>query len=144
MASARTGWELTQNPIVRRGFKIAVDFSCGAIAAFAGFVVQFGALATIALPVALTCALAGAIVAAVNAIGISYRTTWRYIGVKEPLVFMLCSAAVFVALGTLELTGLVPLDIGSVLLAAVLAQLLCSSARTARRWRLSLLRRRRG
>ncbi len=66
MPSARTSWELTQNPIVRRALKIAVDFSCGAIAAFVGFVVQFGALAPIAIHVALTCALAGAIVAAVN------------------------------------------------------------------------------
>lgn len=143
MPSARTSWNLTQNASVRRALKIAVDFSCGAIAAFVGFVVQFSALTPIALDVALTCALAGAIVAAVNAIGISYRTTWRYIGVKEPLVFMTCSGAVFIALGVLKVTHLVRLTWASVLLSAVLAQLLCSSARTLRRWRLAYLRRRR-
>jgi len=143
MPSARTSWNLTQNASVRRALKIAVDFSCGAIAAFVGFVVQFSALTPIALDIALTCALAGAIVAAVNAIGISYRTTWRYIGVKEPLVFMTCSGAVFIALGVLKVTHLVRLTWASVLLSAVLAQLLCSSARTLRRWRLAYLRRRR-
>jgi nucleoside-diphosphate-sugar epimerase len=87
------------------------------------------------LEIALTSALAGAIVAAVNAIGISYRTTWRYVGVKEPVVFMVASAAVFATLGVLQVTRLVPIETASVLTAAVLAQLLCSSARTARRWR---------
>ena len=143
MPSARTSWELTQNPVVRRTLKIAVDFSCGAVAALVGFIVEARPLAPIVLQITLTCVLAGAIVAAVNAIGISYRTTWRYIGVKEPLVFMTCSGAVFVALGVLKATKLVPLTWASVLLAAVLAQLLCSSARTVRRWRLSVLRRRR-
>jgi len=143
MPSGSSRLDLTQNPVVRRGLKIAVDFSCGAIAALVGFVVQFGALAPIAVQVALTCALTGAIVAAVNAIGISYRTTWRYVGVKEPLVFMTCSGVVFFALGLLKVSRLVPLTWASVLLSAVLAQLLCSSARTARRWRLSSLRRRR-
>jgi len=143
MPSARTNWELAQNPTVRRTLKVAVDFSCGAVAAFVGFVVQRVYLAPIALPIALTCSLTGAIVAAVNAIGISYRTTWRYMGVKEPLVFMTCSAFVFAVLGLLKVTELVPLTWASVLLSALLAQLLCSSARTLRRWRLAVLRRRR-
>jgi nucleoside-diphosphate-sugar epimerase len=143
MPSARTSWKLTQDPTVRRTLKIAVDFSCGAVAALVGFVVQGGNLESIALQVALTCSLTGVIVAAVNAIGISYRTTWRYMGVKEPLVFMTCSGAVFAALGMLKVTRLVPLTWASVLLSAVLAQLLCSSARTLRRWRLAVIRRRR-
>ena len=136
---------LTRDPAVRRTIKVAVDFSCGAVAALIGFAVQGGGeLQHPTLSqIALTSVLTGAIVAAVNAIGISYRTTWRYVGVKEPLVFMLCSAAVFGTLGTLKLAGVVPIHTSSVLLAAVLAQLLCSSARTARRWRLSLVRRRR-
>jgi len=143
MPVVRTRWDLTQNPIVRRTLKIAVDFSCGAIAALVGFIVQFSALWPIALSVALTCILTGAIVATVNAAGISYRTTWRYVGVKEPLVFMTCSGAVFVALGLLKVTRLEHLTWASVLLSSALAQLLCSSARTLRRWRLSALRRRR-
>jgi hypothetical protein len=109
MPSARTSWKLTQDPTVRRTLKIAVDFSCGAVAALVGFAVQGGNLESIALHVALTCSLTGVIVAAVNAIGISYRTTWRYMGVKEPLVFMTCSGAVFAALGMLKVTRLVPL-----------------------------------
>jgi nucleoside-diphosphate-sugar epimerase len=140
MQSARTRWT---DPAVRRTLKIAVDFSCGVLAVLIAFAVQGGRGTPTAVEITLTSALAGAIVAAVNAIGISYRTTWRYVGVKEPLVFMGCSAAVFAALGTLELTGLVPIETASVLVAAVLAQVFCSSARTARRWRLSLLRRRR-
>ena len=143
MPVARTRWALAQNPIVRRTLKIAVDFSCGAIAALVGFVVQFSALRPIALSVALTCVLVGVVVAAVNAIGISYRTTWRYVGVKEPLVFMTCSGAVFVVLGLLKVTQLEHLTWASVLLSSTLAQLLCSSARTLRRWRLSSLRRQR-
>src|SRR4051794_5524206 len=138
MPSARTRWTLPRNPAVRRTLKIAVDFSCGAIAALIGFAVQGGSGDATLVQIFLTSVLTGAIVAAVNAIGISYRTTWRYMGVKEPLVFMVCSAAVFATLGTLKLAGLVPINAASVLLAAVLAQLLCSSARTARRWRLSL------
>jgi nucleoside-diphosphate-sugar epimerase len=143
MPVVRSRWDLAQNPIVRRTLKIAVDFSCGAIAALVGFIVQFSALRPIALSVALTCVLTGAIVATVNAAGISYRTTWRYVGVKEPLVFMTCSGAVFVALGLLKVTQVVHLTWASVLLSSALAQLLCSSARTLRRWRLSALRRRR-
>src|SRR5258708_3173162 len=78
-----------------------------------------------ALQIILTSALGGAIVAAVNAIGISYRTTWRYVGVKEPLVFMGCSAAVFLTLGALALSGVVPIEMASVLVASVLAQVFC-------------------
>src|SRR4051812_43616462 len=118
MQSARTRWTLTRDPAVRRTLKIAVDFSCGALAALLAFAVQGGAGGDAnALQITLTCAATGAIVAAVNAIGISYRTTWRYIGVKEPLVFMLCSAAVFATLGALKLTGLVPINTASVFLA---------------------------
>ena len=97
MQSARTRWTLTRDPAVRRTIKIAVDFSCGVLAVLIAFLV--------------TSALAGAIVAAVNAIGISYRTTWRYVGVKEPLVFMVCSAAVLAALGVLKVSGLVPIAV---------------------------------
>ena len=143
MKSTRTRWTLTRDPAVRRTIKIAVDFSCGVLAVLIGFAVQAGRGGPNALQIILTSALAGAIVAAVNAIGISYRTTWRYVGVKEPLVFMGCSAAVFLTLGALALFGVVPIEMASVLVAAVLAQVFCSSARTARRWRLSLLRRRR-
>ena len=53
------------------------------------------------------------------------------------------AGAVFIALGVLKVTHLVRLTWASVLLSAVLAQLLCSSARTIRRWRLAYLRRRR-
>src|SRR6478736_8435747 len=143
MQSTRTRWPLTRDPAVRRTLKIAVDFSCGVLAVLIGFAVQGGRGSPNALQIILTSALAGAIVAAVNAIGISYRTTWRYVGVKEPLVFMGCSAAVFLTLGALALSGVVPIEMASVLVASVLAQVFCSSARTARRWRLSLLRRRR-
>ena len=122
---------------------MAVDFSCGVLAVFIAFAVQEGRSNPNAVQILLTSAIAGAVVAAVNAIGISYRTTWRYIGVKEPVVFMVCSAAVFATLGVLQITGLVPINVAAMLVAAVLAQLFCSSARTARRWRLSLLRRRR-
>ena len=142
MQSGRTRWTLARDPAVRRTIKIAVDFSCGVLAALIGFAVQ-GSRGPGAIAIVLTSALAGAIVAAVNAIGISYRTTWRYVGVKEPLVFMGCSLAVFVTLGALAITGIVHIETASVLVAAVLAQVFCSSARTARRWRLSLLRRRR-
>jgi nucleoside-diphosphate-sugar epimerase len=143
MKSTRTRWTLTRDPAVRRTIKIAVDFSCGVLAVLLGFAVQGGRGSPNALQIILTSALAGAIVAAVNAIGISYRTTWRYVGVKEPLVFMGCSAAVFLTLGALAIGGIVPIEMASVLVASVLAQVFCSSARTARRWRLSLLRRRR-
>ena len=143
MKSTRTRWTLTRDPAVRRTIKIAVDFSCGVLAVLIGFAVQAGRGSPNALQIILTSALAGAIVAAVNAIGISYRTTWRYVGVKEPLVFMGCSAAVFLTLGALALARIVPIEMASVLVASVLAQVFCSSARTARRWRLSLLRRRR-
>ena len=143
MKSTRTRWTLTRDPAVRRTIKIAVDFSCGVLAVLIGFAVQGGRGSPNALQIILTSALAGAIVAAVNAIGISYRTTWRYVGVKEPLVFMGCSAAVFLTLGALAFGGIVPIEMASVLVASVLAQVFCSSARTARRWRLSLLRRRR-
>jgi nucleoside-diphosphate-sugar epimerase len=122
---------------------MAVDFSCGVLAVFIAFAVQEGRSNPNAVQILLTSAIAGAVVAAVNAIGISYRTTWRYVGVKEPVVFMVCSAAVFATLGVLQITGLVPINVAAMLVAAVLAQLFCSSARTARRWRLSLLRRRR-
>jgi len=143
MQSGRTRWTLTRDPAVRRTIKIAVDFSCGVLAVLIAFAVQSGRGHPTAIQIVVTSVLAGAIVAAVNAIGISYRTTWRYVGVKEPLVFMGCSAAVFAALGTLEITGAVPIETASMLVAAVLAQVFCSSARTARRWRLSLVRRRR-
>ena len=103
MKSTRTRWTLTRDPAVRRTIKIAVDFSCGVLAVLIGFAVQLGRGSPNALQIILTSALAGAIVAAVNAIGISYRTTWRYVGVKEPLVFMGCSAAVFLTLGALAL-----------------------------------------
>src|SRR3954462_10810626 len=103
MQSGRTRWTLTRDPAVRRTLKIAVDFSCGALAALVGFAVQGGREHASLLQVVLTSALAGAIVAAVNALGISYRTTWRYVGVKEPLVFMACSAAVFATLGVLKI-----------------------------------------
>ena len=141
MQSGRTRWTLTRDPAVRRTIKIAVDFSCGVLAVLIAFAVQSGRGHPTAIQIVVTSVLAGAIVAAVNAIGISYRTTWRYVGVKEPLVFMGCSAAVFAALGTLEITGAVPIETASMLVAAVLAQVFCSSARTARRWRLSLVRR---
>src|SRR5678809_620521 len=101
MQSARTRWTLTRDPAVRRTIKIAVDFSCGVLAVLIGFAVQSGRGSPSALQIIFTSALAGAIVAAVNAIGISYRTTWRYVGVKEPLVFMGCSVAVFLTLGAL-------------------------------------------
>ena len=143
MPSGRTRWRLTRNPAIRRSLKMAVDFSCGVLAVFIAFAVQEGRSNPNAVQILLTSAIAGAVVAAVNAIGISYRTTWRYIGVKEPVVFMVCSAAVFATLGVLQITGLVPINVAAMLVAAVLAQLFCSSARTARRWRLSLLRRRR-
>ncbi len=143
MQSAGTSWTLTQDPAVRRTLKIAVDFSCGALAVLVGFALESGRHSSSLLPIALTAVLAGAIVAAVNSIGISYRTTWRYVGVKEPVVFMVSSAAVFAALGVLKVNGAVPIEWSSVMVASVLAQILCSSARTARRWRLSLARRRR-
>src|SRR5512133_2735030 len=110
MQSARTRWTLTRDPAVRRTLKIAVDFSCGALAVLVGFAVQGGNGHPQWQQILLTSALAGAIVAAVNAIGISYRTTWRYVGVKEPLVFMVCSAAVLAVLGVLKVSGLVSID----------------------------------
>ena len=143
MSSGRTRWRLTRNPAIRRTLKIAVDFSCGVLAVLIAFAVQEGQGNPTAIQIVLTSAFAGVVVAAVNAIGISYRTTWRYMGVKEPVVFMVCSAAVFATLGALQITGLVPINVASMLVAAALAQLFCSSARTARRWRTSLLRRRR-
>jgi nucleoside-diphosphate-sugar epimerase len=143
MQRAGTSWTLTRNPAVRRTVKIAVDFSCGALAVLIAFILQSGRWHPTLVQVAITATLAGAIVAAVNSIGINYRTTWRYAGLKEPLVFMVCSAAVFAAVGVLKINGAVPIEWSSVTVAAVLAQLLCSSARTARRWRLSLVRRRR-
>jgi len=143
MHSAGTSWTLTRNPAVRRTVKIAVDFSCGALAVLVAFALQSGRWQPTLGQIAITAALAGAIVAAVNSIGINYRTTWRYAGLKEPLVFMVCSAAVFAAVGVLKVNRVVPIEWSSVTVAAVLAQLLCSSARTARRWRLSLVRRRR-
>src|SRR5215207_4964584 len=88
MQSAGTSWTLTRDPAVRRTLKIAVDFSCGALAVLVGFVAQGGRLNPTLFQACATAALAGAIVATVNAVGISYRTTWRYVGVKEPLVFM--------------------------------------------------------
>ena len=115
MKSTRTRWTLTRDPAVRRTIKIAVDFSCGVLAVLIGFAVQGGRGSPNALQIILTSALAGAIVAAVNAIGISYRTTWRYVGVKEPLVFMGCSAAVFLTLGALAFGGIVPIEMASVL-----------------------------
>ena len=133
MPSGRTRWTLARDPAVRRTIKIAVDFSCGVLAVLIGFVVQAGRGSPNAVQIILTSVLAGAIVAAVNAIGISYRTTWRYVGVKEPLVFMGCSLAVFLTLGALAISGVVPIEMASVLVAAVLAQVFCSSARTARR-----------
>ena len=143
MQSARKSWTLTRNPAVRRTVKIAVDFSCGALAVLVAFVLQSGRWNPTLGQIAITATLAGVIVAAVNSIGINYRTTWRYAGLKEPLVFMVCSAAVFAGVGVLKINGAVPIEWSSVTVAAVLAQLLCSSARTARRWRLTLLRRRR-
>src|SRR4029078_4102790 len=143
MKSTRTRWTLTRDPAVRRTIKIAVDFSCGVLACLICFAVQAGRGSPNARQIILTSALAGAIVAAVNAIGISYRTTWRYVGVKEPLVCMGCSVALFLTLGALAMTDVVPLEMASILVASVSAQVFCSSARTARRWRLSLLRRRR-
>jgi len=132
MPIGRTRWSLTENPAVRRTLKIAVDFSCGVLAVLIGFAVQPGVRHPNLVQILLTSALAGAVVAAVNSIGISYRTTWRYIGVKEPVVLMMCSAAVFATLSMLRVVGLVPIETASMLVAAVLAQLFCSSARTAR------------
>src|SRR5947208_3782491 len=115
MPIGRTRWSLTENPAVRRTLKIAVDFSCGGLAVLIGFAVQTGSQHPSIIQILTTSALAGAVVAAVNSIGISYRTTWRYIGVKEPVVLMMCSAAVLATLSTLRISGLVPIETASML-----------------------------
>jgi len=110
MQKAGTSWTLTRNPAVRRTVKIAVDFSCGALAVLIAFVLQSGRWQPSIAQVAITATFAGVIVAAVNSIGINYRTTWRYAGLKEPLVFMVCSAAVFATVGVLKINAGVPIE----------------------------------
>jgi nucleoside-diphosphate-sugar epimerase len=126
---------------IRRAAKMLLDFGSAAVAIVIAVAIEDGPAAA---PTGATLALAtaaGLVLVAAHAVCGSYRAIWRYASLREVIPVVVAALVVTAGLEAGRMAGIVPLSVGTLLLAVLLMLFSCVGLRALRRWQMAATKR---